>query len=87
MTDAKQKHHELKINPEYFECVLFGTKTFEIRFNDRNYEVGDTVTLNEFEPHTGYTGRKESFYITYTTQYAQKEGWVVFSIVRKNDRR
>lgn len=51
--------HDLKILPEYFEAVLSGVKTFEIRFNDRNYAVGDILVLREFDSYSGqYTGRK-----------------------------
>ncbi|SNA83259.1 ASCH domain protein (modular protein) [Flavobacterium psychrophilum] len=49
--------HELKILPQYFKDVMLGLKKFEIRFNDRNYQVGDTLILNEFNPTTKkYTG-------------------------------
>ncbi len=33
--------HRLKIQEQYADAVLNGTKTFEIRKNDRGYEVGD----------------------------------------------
>lgn len=65
------KTHELKILPQYFEKVLDGSKTFEIRKDDRGFEVGDILVLKEFqqgcidctqgEPieteKRGYTGR------------------------------
>lgn len=38
------KHH-LKINPEHYYNVKDGTKTFEIRKNDRGFQKGDLVTL------------------------------------------
>lgn len=38
--------HELKTLPVYFEAVLNGDKTFEIRDNsDRGFQKGDTVPL------------------------------------------
>ncbi len=40
--------HELKILPEWFEDVTQQKKTFEIRKNDRNYSVGDTLVLREW---------------------------------------
>ena len=46
---------ELKIRQEYLERVLLGEKTFEIRKNDRNYQVGDILVLREYEGD--YTGR------------------------------
>lgn len=42
-------HHELKIEPPYFQAVIDGRKTFEIRKNDRGYNAGDTVLLREYD--------------------------------------
>ena len=42
--------HVLKIYPQYFEDIERGLKTFEVRFNDRNYRVGDLLLLREFDP-------------------------------------
>ena len=33
--------HELKCWPEYFEAVISGAKTFEVRKNDRDFAVRD----------------------------------------------
>ena len=58
--------HELKIWPEFFAHVLDGSKTFEYRLNDRNYQVGDTLFLQEYRPDTqSYTGRSIRKTITY----------------------
>ena len=43
-------HHELKIWPQFFCRVADGSKTFEIRSNDRGYQPGDTVLLREWNP-------------------------------------
>ena len=40
------KLHELKIKKEYFQEVYFGKKTFELRKDDRDYEVGDLIKFN-----------------------------------------
>lgn len=42
--------HVLKIWPEYYERVANGSKTFEIRKNDRNFNQGDLVELRYFDP-------------------------------------
>lgn len=42
--------HELKIWPQYYHRVKDGSKTFEIRKNDRDFQVGDTVILIYFDP-------------------------------------
>ncbi|MGN4933300.1 ASCH/PUA domain-containing protein [Aeromonas rivipollensis] len=73
-------HHELKIMPRYFQPVLDGAKPFEIRDNsDRNFQQGDTVTLNEWDGER-YTGRRATRQITFVTDYAQQTGYVVFGM-------
>lgn len=71
-------NHDLKIDEEYFNDVKKGLKKFEIRFNDRNYRVGDTINLFEITRERKYTGRKVSGVITYITDYEQKTGYIVF---------
>lgn len=39
--------HELKIFPEFFSAVCTGVKRAELRKNDRDYRVGDTLHLME----------------------------------------
>lgn len=51
--------HELKTWPVAFELALSGAKMFEIRINDRAFQVGDTLRLREYELETDhYTGRE-----------------------------
>lgn len=60
--------HRLKILPKYFSDVCAGTKTFELRKNDRGFQVGDILELREWMPKSGYTGnaiRKVVTYILY----------------------
>lgn len=42
--------HQLKCEAKYFEELCFGTKTFEVRKNDRDFHVGDYLALNELTP-------------------------------------
>src|SRR4051812_37249283 len=83
---------ELKTWPEFYENILDGRKTFDIRENDRGFKVGDTLLLREYEitpeqynrsPRTGYyTGRQLRVEVTYLTDFAQREGYVVMAIRR-----
>lgn len=75
--------HSLKILPAYFQAVVDGRKTFEIRDNsDRGFQAGDLVELKEWDPALGgsYTNFVHTCEITYVTGYEQKPGWVVFGM-------
>ena len=49
--------HELKTIPPYFIQVLNGKKTFELRYNDRNFKVHDVLYLKEYYPESDtYSG-------------------------------
>lgn len=62
----KNRIHELKIWPEYFAPVQTGNKNFEVRENDRDFKVGDTVHLLEWDQVTEkYTGYYAIRVITY----------------------
>jgi hypothetical protein len=57
--------HELKTWPAYFERLANGTKTFELRKNDRDFREGDLVTLKEWDPASEeFTGREISAKVT-----------------------
>ena len=80
----------LKTDPAVFQDVLDGKKTFEIRFNDRGYQVGDLIVLKETK-FTGqqmregspliYTGREMQKQISYILSgYGLQDGWVILGI-------
>lgn len=84
--------HELKIDAKAFDASTRGDKLFEIRFNDRNFEVGDELWLRE-TLHTEdemkinempliYTGRELTVKVNYILSgpiYGLAEGWVIMS--------
>lgn len=76
--------HDLKTWPEPFEAVWSGVKTYEIRKDDRDYKVGDTLQLNEWDPSDGtYSGRSVTALVTYLTRGAWgiPDGIVVMGIL------
>ncbi len=55
------KVHELKTWPALYERVAEGKKRWELRRNDRGFEMGDLLWLREFDPGTGEEGDAGSY--------------------------
>jgi predicted RNA-binding protein with PUA-like domain len=63
------RRHTLKSWPESFQAVWDGIRPFEIRENDRDFRVGDSVVLHEWNEKTkAYTGRAMGARIMYVEQ-------------------
>lgn len=85
---SKTVTHELKCDRQFFEHVLDGSKPFEIRFNDRNYDVGHTLYLREWNPiNETYTGREVRKRVTYITCWAQRKDFVVMGLAHETEAR
>ncbi len=88
ITESEQKDkpitHELKIHPKPFQAVIKGLKTWEFRFNNRNFREGDKLKLNEFDPekmaHTGAFVEVRVMYMMEGGQFDIPEGYVIMSI-------
>lgn len=76
------KLHELKILHEYLIDVAIGKKTFELRKNDRDYQVGDLIRfidiredkkehIAHLEP---YIDENTLYRITYVLKDVEKYG-------------
>lgn len=64
--------HTLKTWPAFFTAILERRKTYEIRKNDRNFQVGDELLLQEWDPVAkAYSGREQLVDVTYMTQGGQ----------------
>lgn len=58
--------HDLKAWPHFFEAMADRSKSFEIRRNDRNYRVGDTLRIRKYDPSFGFYGDEPLlFEVTY----------------------
>ncbi len=42
-------NHNLKIEQVYLDNLLSGKKKCEVRINDRDYQVGDTLTFTNYD--------------------------------------
>lgn len=77
------KTHELKTWVEFFGAVADHRKRFELRRDDRGFNVGDELWLREWYPGLGYTGRelrKRVSYIFRGGQFGLEPGFVIMSI-------
>ena len=75
-------HHKLKITPQYFYDVCYRGKRFELRKDDRDYKVGDTLLLEEFE-NGKYTGKSFApngpikYILRDCEEYGLKDGYCI----------
>jgi hypothetical protein len=87
-----RRYHYLKTDPYVWDLVAQGVKTFEIRYNDRDYQRGDRLILDK----TKYTGAEmkagapleygsdgiecEVLHVFKGPLYGLLEGWCILSI-------
>lgn len=84
-------HHLLKTVSKYFWDVVFARKTFELRKNDRNFQVGDTLNLAEVydDLPVRYTGAVVPVTVTYILEgpgYGLEDGYCIMAIELYADR-
>ncbi|MGZ6004781.1 MAG: DUF3850 domain-containing protein [Candidatus Saccharimonadales bacterium] len=86
---------EKKIWPEFFEKVLSGEKTYELRLADWECSPGDTLLLKEWDPKTReFTGRelkkrvgcvgKTKDFDFWTKEEVDKYGYQIISLLDEN---
>ncbi|EPJ4016070.1 DUF3850 domain-containing protein [Klebsiella pneumoniae] len=76
--------HELKIFPEFFSAVCTGVKRAELRKNDRDYRVGDTLHL--LETPRGSCHRTGEFINATITHIADVGEWMPGYVLLSIDR-
>jgi hypothetical protein len=83
---------EKKCDKEFFQKILDGEKTFELRLADWECNPGDTLVLREVDPetreHTGRTMEKRVGVVLKTKEYkvfpeedVEKYGFQVISLL------
>lgn len=77
--------HHLKTHPEYFKNIQDESKGFDLRKNDRDYQVGDIAVLWEYDPKTNeLSGESKRGLITYILQdcpkFGLKKGFCILSL-------
>lgn len=76
--------HHRKIVESFFNEVLIGDKTFEIRREDPNdvsFKKGDIIHLHEIDHKKELTGRAVKAKIGTVSSFEQKPCCVVFSLL------
>lgn len=82
-------YHPLKTWPVHFRAVWDGTKTAELRKDDRAFRVGHLVCLKEYDPDKDtYSGRSVEARITHVVAggFGLKDGYVMLSMKLINRR-
>lgn len=76
-----RKIHEIKIAHEYYDDVAAGRKRFELRKNDRNYKVNDSLKMTEYKAGEP-TGRVLNAVIVYMLEdyTGLEEGYCILGI-------
>ncbi|MBS3166378.1 DUF3850 domain-containing protein [Candidatus Woesearchaeota archaeon] len=67
---------EKKVWPDYFQKIIDGEKTYELRLADFECKPGDVLILKEWEPKTKeYTGRFIEKIVTYVGKTKNQTFW------------
>ena len=68
---------EKKVWPEYFQKILDGIKTFELRLADFECNPGDVLVLKEYNPKTKqYSGRVLEKAVTFVFKTKDQKFWL-----------
>ena len=80
-TVKDDRRHKLKLAKMFFEDVRLGRKSFELRKNDRDYQIGDILELREMD-NGEPTGRVIEKEITYILEgfAGLKEGYCILAL-------
>ena len=80
---SNMKTHELKIKPEYFLPVFDRRKNFELRKNDRDFQVGDIIVFRQFENGEyvdGFFAREITYVLKDCPEYGLQDGYCILGL-------
>ena len=67
---------EKKVWPKYFQAIIDGKKTYELRLADFEVKEGDLLILREWNPETKeYSGRVIEKKVTYVARTKEFSFW------------
>lgn len=76
--------HRLKVWPQFFRALARDEKTFEARKDDRGFQVGDVLRLEEWDPETKqFTGAEVQRRVTYILRgpaFGVEAGHVIMAV-------
>lgn len=75
-------HHDVNCFTKNFKAIKAKIKTNDIRYNDRGYQMNDTVTLHDGQYENGEfvrTGGTESARISHIDDYGCQPGYLNLS--------
>jgi hypothetical protein len=66
-----------------FQALRNRTKRFELRKNDRDYQVGDILRQQEWNPDTEYTGQEDDYEVTWILYegFGLPPGYCIMSVI------
>lgn len=85
--EVKKMNHRLKTRADFWDAVQSGQKRFEVRKNDRNFQVGDIVYLVRLDDRlgrehmeTGMVIRFKVGFILHGGQFGIEPGYCVLQL-------
>mgnify|MGYP000030543604 FL=1 len=84
--ETDERRHRLKLAKMFFDAVDTGKKSFELRKNDRNYQIGDILELHEMSDgeETGRVTEKQVIYIIEGFK-GLEEGYCILGLEEKGE--
>ena len=84
VTTARTRTHELQLWTPCFQAVAAGTKPFDVRENDADFQVGDALLIREYDPddqtYSGQTLLRWVSYVMPGGAFGVEAGWCVLGL-------